>query len=90
MGNPEILYRGISSANASINRSLKEIAKQAMVEKILFKHVAWHTFAIIGLQNGLPLIMISKLMAHANIRETQGYSKILDLAVEKAMEIFND
>jgi len=34
--------------------------------------------------------MISKLLAHANISETQGYSKILDLAVEKAMEIFND
>jgi len=35
LGNPEILYRGISSANASINRSLKEIAKQAMAEKRL-------------------------------------------------------
>ncbi|MDD2964002.1 MAG: tyrosine-type recombinase/integrase [Bacteroidales bacterium] len=64
-------------ANANYNEYLKEIAVLANIEKNLTSHVARHTFATIGLNSGIPIETVSKLLGHNSIKTTQIYAKVL-------------
>lgn len=66
-------------ANQAINRYLKEIAKEAGIDKKITFHMARHTFATtITLQNGIPIETVSKMLGHAAISTTQIYAKVVD------------
>lgn len=86
---PKILYQAISSATAYANKDLKTIAKKAGIEKHLSFHTSRHTFATSALRKGIRIEYVSKLLGHANIKETQVYAKIVNAELEKAMEVFN-
>jgi site-specific recombinase XerD len=80
----------ISSATSYINKNLKLIAKEAKIDKNISFHVSRHTWATRALKKGMSFDKVSKLMGHANIRETQIYAKIIDAECDKAMDLFND
>jgi site-specific recombinase XerD len=65
-----------SFSNSYMNKSLKEIAKLAGVNKNLTYH----------LRNGIPLESIQKMMGHANIKTTQIYAKMSDDKVAEDMQ----
>lgn len=79
----------ITSATTLINKNLKTLAKRVKVEKRLSFHISRHTFAVMALRKGISIDKVSKLMAHAAIRETQVYAKIVSEELDKAMEVFN-
>ena len=88
--NPKILHNAISSATTLCNKSLKEIAKKANIDKHISFHTSRHTFATRALRKGMRIEYVGKIMGHKDIKETQVYAKIINEELEKAMDIFND
>ncbi len=89
LDDPEKLDAAISSATAYVNKNLKIIAASTGIEKNLSFHISRHSFAIRALRKGISIDKVSKLMAHATIRETQVYAKVVNEELDKAMEAFN-
>jgi integrase/recombinase XerD len=84
------LFNAISSATAYTNKDLKAIAKKVKIQKHISFHSSRHTFATRALRKGMRIEYVSKLMGHAQIKETQIYAKIVNEELDKAMDIFND
>jgi integrase/recombinase XerD len=89
LNSPEKLDAAISSATAYVNKNLKVIALAVGIEKNLSFHISRHTFAVRALRMGISIDKVSKLMAHAAIRETQIYAKVVNEELYKAMDAFN-
>jgi len=58
------------------NRYLKEIAKQAGINKHVSFHVARHTFATNSIEYGIPIEVISQILGHSDLKTTQIYAKV--------------
>jgi len=86
---PKVLHRAISSATAYTNKDLKEIAKLAEITKRLHFHTSRHTFATSSLKKGMRMENTSKILGHTNLKTTQIYAKIVNEALDKAMEVFD-
>ena len=75
------------SSNQKMNKGLKYIGEKAGISKKLHMHLARHTFATtITLSNGVPIESVSKMLGHANIRQTQHYAKVVALKIKNDME----
>lgn len=68
----------ISSKNASINRLLKKIAKQAGIQRKISFHVSRHSYADFARQQGMDLYSISKSLGHSKLATTEVYLSELD------------
>jgi integrase len=90
VSNAKLLYIVLIRAISSANKSLKKIAKKAGITKNLSFHTSRHTFATWALRKGIRIEYVSKLLGHANIKETQIYAKIVNDELDKAMEVFNN
>jgi integrase/recombinase XerD len=86
---PKVLHTAISVATAYTNKDLKTIASKANISKHISFHTSRHTFATWALRKGIRIEYVSKLLGHANIKETQVYAKIVNEELEKAMDVFN-
>ncbi|MCX6257937.1 MAG: site-specific integrase [Bacteroidia bacterium] len=64
--------------NQATNRYLKEIMQVAGINKPISFHSARHTFATCGLELGIPIEVVSKLLGHKHLATTQIYAKITD------------
>ena len=74
------------SSNQKMNQGLKFIGKKAGISKTLHMHLARHTFATtVTLANGVPIESVSKMLGHANIRQTQHYAKVVALKIKNDM-----
>lgn len=87
---PQIVHTEISRASAYINKNLKILAKRAEIDKPISFHISRHTWATRALRKGISIDKVSKLMGHAQLRETQIYAKIVNEELDKAMDVFND
>jgi len=87
---PRELDTAISRASALVNKNLIEIGKKAGIEKHLSFHVSRHTWATRALTKGMSIDKVSKILGHASIRETQIYAKIINVELNKAMDLFNN
>lgn len=68
--------------NQVINRSLKQIATIAKVNKKITFHMARHTFATtITLCNRIPIETVSKMLGHAKLSTTQIYAEVIDTKI---------
>jgi site-specific recombinase XerD len=73
-----------------MNLYLKEIADICGINKNLTWYVARHTFATtITLANNVPLEIISNVMGHKRITQTQHYAKIQNESVKHQMKILS-
>ena len=66
------------------NRHLHALAEMAKIQKRVTSHVARHTFATWALHQKVPIERVSKMLGHANIRQTQRYAKVL------AQDVYNE
>lgn len=82
------LDRKLASATAAINKNLKTIGTKAKLNKKISFHVSRHTWATRALTKGMTIDKVSKLMGHANIKETQLYAKIIGKSLDEAMDLF--
>lgn len=84
-------FKWYVSANQKMNLGLKYIGKRAGVTKKLHMHLARHTFATtVTLSNGVPIETVSKMLGHANIKQTQHYAKVIPLKIKMDMEKIKD
>ncbi len=87
--NARLFDNAINSATALINKNLKFIMQRAKVEKSISFHISRHTWATRALRFGVPIEIVSKILGHANIRETMIYAKVVNSEMDKAMDLFN-
>ncbi|WKL47836.1 phage integrase SAM-like domain-containing protein [Flavobacterium pectinovorum] len=74
-------------SNSNMNAYLKEIADLCGIEKNLTWYVGRHTFATtVALANNIPMEVISQIMGHKRITQTQHYAKLLDGTVKQHMK----
>ena len=66
------------------NRNLHAVAEMAKIKKRVTSHVGRHTFATWALHEKVPIEQVSKMLGHANIRQTQRYAKVL------AQDVYNE
>lgn len=90
MDDPEELDTAINRASVLVNKSLKSIKDDLELEKPLTFHISRHSFATRALRKGISIDKVSKIMGHAQIRETQIYAKIVSSELDKAMDVFNE
>lgn len=90
MKNDYAVDKAISASTAYINKNLKTIETEIKLTKHISFHIARHTFATLALRKGVTIDKVSKLLGHAQIRETQIYAKIVNSELDKAMDVFND
>ena len=79
----------IASQNSHFNSILKSIIRKAEVTKRISMHCERHTFGTLGLDKGIPIQVMQKLLGHKNIRETQIYAKVLGKQMDEAMGVFD-
>ncbi|MFN8258124.1 MAG: site-specific integrase [Bacteroidales bacterium] len=65
-------------SNQKTNEHLKEIIIIAGIDKNITFHSARHTLATTGLEKGIPIEVISKILGHTEIKMTQIYAKVND------------
>ena len=87
---PRAVDSALSSATAYINKNLKFIAEKVNIDKPLSFHISRHTWATRALRKGISIDKVSKLLGHAQLRETHIYAKIVNEDLDKAMDVFND
>jgi integrase len=74
-------------SNSNMNAYLKEIADLCNIDKNLTWYVGRHTFATtVALANDLPMEIISQIMGHKRITQTQHYAKLMDSSVKRHMK----
>lgn len=76
-------------SNEKYNLYLKILAAQCGIKKRLTSHMARHTFATTALHYGIPIEVVSKMLAHTNIKTTQIYAKVLAEDVSAGFDILD-
>lgn len=79
----------INKRNSYFNKVINKLCTKAGIEKKITMHCARHTFATLSLSLGTPIQIVSKLLGHKNLRETQIYAKILDSQRDDAMNVWD-
>lgn len=72
--------------NQTANNHLKIIREKAMIHHGLTSHMARHTFATWALKSGVPIEVVSKMLAHKSIKQTMTYAHVLQLSVDAGFE----
>ncbi|MCX6141997.1 MAG: site-specific integrase [Ignavibacteriales bacterium] len=63
---------------SGVNKDLKHWAKVAGIDKPLTFHKGRHSFATLALTSGVDIFVVSKLLGHKSISQTQVYGQIID------------
>lgn len=56
------------TSNQKYNSNLKNVARNAKLERNLTSHMGRHTFAVYCLNNGVPIEILAKMMGHSDIK----------------------
>lgn len=75
--------------NQVCNRALKYVALAAEIPLHLTMHVGRHTFATLALSQGVSIEVVSKMLAHTDIKTTQIYAKVLQEDVDRGFEMLD-
>ncbi len=74
------------SSNQKMNAYLKEVGDLCGIPKSLTTHMARHTFATtLGIGLGIPLNVISRVLAHSSQSMTEHYARIGDQVIDQEM-----
>lgn len=76
--------------NQKTNQNLKDIMVEAGIDKSISFHCARHTLATNGIEMGIPIEIVSKILGHTEMRTTQIYAKVNDGLKYREMQKLND
>lgn len=76
-------------SNQKANVYLKAIGTIANIKVPLTMHMGRHTFATWALSKGVPIEVVSKMLAHSDIATTQIYAKVLQKEVDRGFELLS-
>ncbi len=71
--NKQLLMNQLSSKTSIVNNYLNRIKEMAGLNKKLTSHISRHTFASKAKQAGIPDGRIKNILAHSNLKTTEGY-----------------
>ncbi len=89
LDNETVLLREINKKTSYFNKVTKEMAEILEINKTVTSHVARHSYATISLSISIPIEVVSNLLGHKSIKETQIYAKVLDTNKDKAIDLWN-
>ena len=72
--------------NAKYNIKLKLIADAAGIDKEISSHWARRSAAMVWLNEGIPLDVVSKILGHTNIAQTAEYAHVMDKTIVKEIK----
>lgn len=83
--NPWVFYsrEGNRMSKATVEYRIRELAKQAGLQKKVTPHCLRHSQATHLLEAGMPIDMIQKILGHASISTTQVYARTQMTGVEQ-------
>lgn len=76
-------------ADQTMNRDLKEIAKQTEIDKHITHKVGRHTFATIFLRRTKDLATLKSILGHSDLKETMIYAHVMDESKQEGILVFN-
>jgi integrase len=79
------ILSGRTFTNGYTNDRLEVIMRLAGIDKHITFHCARHTFAIMGLEVGIPIEVVSHLLGHSNLTTTKIYARVVDLQKTREM-----
>lgn len=83
LDNKEALYKRRNTVDKSINQSLAVVGLNLKFANPLTMHVARHSFAVMALNDGRPMTVVSRLLGHASSMVTEKvYAKYLPRTLE--------
>ena len=83
LSDDEALYRRRISVTRTVNTSLKRVGEKLGFPFPLTTHKQRHTFAVLAINNGMPIYTLSALMGHSTIKTTEKvYARLLDSKVK--------
>ncbi|HTI60383.1 site-specific integrase [Mucilaginibacter sp.] len=77
-------------ANQVLNRNIKDIMKNAGINKDISYHCSRHTFASNLIEANTNILFIKDLMGHSRITETQVYAKALEADLVNSINNMSD
>ena len=72
------VFHGRNYVNGHINTKLVEIMEVAGIAKHITFHSGRHTFAIMALEVGIPIEVVSHILGHSSLSITQVYARVVD------------
>lgn len=86
LDNRETLYKCRNTVTKCINQSLIVVGEKLKFNHSLTMHVARHSFAVIALNDGMAMSVVSRLLGHASTAVTEKvYAKYLPETLEEEM-----
>ncbi|TWI80514.1 site-specific recombinase XerD [Lacibacter cauensis] len=73
-----------------INRELQKIIANTGIKKNVTMHVGRHTFATISLRLGMQLKVLSKILGHSNVKQTEKYVHLVEDHLQEQMNVWNN
>lgn len=84
LGDRETLYKNRNNITKCINQSLTVVGEKMNFSHPLTMHVARHTFAVLALNDGMAMSVVSRLLGHASTAVTEKvYAKYLPETLEE-------
>lgn len=84
LDNREALYKSRNTVTKCINQSLVVVGEKLKFNHSLTMHVARHTFAVLALNDGMAMSVVSRLLGHASTSVTEKvYAKYLPETLEE-------
>ena len=87
MSDQKELFRARNTKDKTFNRSLQTVSMTLRMPFPITMHVARHTFAVMAINNGISIYLLSKLLGHSSITATEAtYAELLKEKVGKDTE----
>ncbi len=85
------INKKIGSANASMNSILKDIFILAEIKKEnISMHSGRHSYAVISIEMGADIYVLSKMLGHTSITTTEIYAKLVDKRKDELVKLWNE
>lgn len=79
----EALYKSRNNVTKCVNQSLTVVGEKLGFDVPLTMHVARHTYAVLALNDGMAMSVVSRLLGHASMEVTEKvYAKYLPATLE--------
>ena len=65
-----------------VDKRFRYLSKQANLGKDITPHVLRHTTATVGLQNGMPVTDVQKILGHSRLDTTMIYAEVSQFEVQ--------
>ena len=85
----DALYKSRTNNDRKINQALAVVAERIGLKRLVF-HMARHSFAVLALNDGMSLSVVSRMLGHASTDTTETvYAEYLPKTLSEELEKLN-